>query len=86
MNDQEDPPLTKEEELFGKWFMAVMQSAYPNPDRVGCPDSRIIRNIVFNTETDVKTIRKVVSHMTQCSPCCTDARVFLNEYRQATKK
>ena len=86
MNDEEYPLLSEaEEELFGKWFTATMERAYPNPDRAGCPESQILRNIVFRKETDVQKIRTVVSHMSRCSECCMDARAYLDEYGKTSE-
>jgi hypothetical protein len=52
---------------------------YPNPDRVGCPENAIIRDVAFREEL---TKDPVWEHITHCSPCYTEFLKFKEEWRE----
>jgi hypothetical protein len=85
---EENQYMTKEEELrFGEIFRKVMVSEYPNPDRVGCPDTRIIRDLAFHRKVvDPPTFRQITTHMSECSECTRDALRYVEEYKKAKKR
>ena len=76
----------EEERLFGEMFERLMEYAYPNPDRIGCPDPQILRDLAFRRKIAPEIFEEVITHMTECLPCCQQARVYAEEYRQTTEK
>lgn len=46
-------------------------TAFPNPDRVGCPDETTMQALV-RRQVDRTTRQQIDSHMMQCSPCFND--------------
>ena len=41
---------------------------FPNPDRVGCPDSAVLRGIAFR-QLRLEEVDKWLDHLASCSPC-----------------
>ena len=84
----EDLVLSQEEEgkIFDEWFVNLMDVAYPNHERIGCPDPQILRDFAFNRIVAPEILDAALTHMTECSPCCHDARAYADEYRKITKK
>ena len=74
----------KEDEAFGEYFRRLLIQSNPNPDRIGCPDSRIIRDLAFRRRVAPETIQEVISHMMKCSECVKDALEYTEEYKQTT--
>jgi hypothetical protein len=56
-----------ESELIRKFFA----TAFPNPDRVGCPDGRVLWAIAKNTLPADDPARL---HLASCSPCFTEVQ------------
>ena len=87
MDEKKDRPLGEDEEkIFEAVFERLMEYAYPNPDRIGCPDSKILRDLAFRRKVAPEIFEQVLSHMTECFSCCLDARAYADEYRQTTRK
>ena len=79
-----EPLLSEEqEEEFGEYLRRFLVQSHPNPNRIGCPDSRIIRDIAFRRTVTMKTIRKVVDHIMKCSECAMDALDYVAEYEES---
>jgi hypothetical protein len=74
----------EEEKLFGEGFRELLATRHPNPDRIGCPDTKIIRDLAFHLEVPPEIIRKVTSHMMKCSECVCDALEYAEEYKKTT--
>ena len=53
---------------------------YPNPNRVGCPESAIIREVASREEL---TKDEAWEHITHCSPCYAEFLRFKEKSRQA---
>ena len=53
---------------------------YPNPEREGCPENGLIREVAFREEL-VKDA--AWQHITHCSPCYAEFLKFKEEWRQA---
>lgn len=85
IDKNEDQFFNEEEKMFEEMFEGLMECAYPNPDRIGCPDSRILRDIAFRRNVEIEIIDEVLTHMTECLPCCLQVRSYVDEYRQATE-
>ena len=75
----------EEEEIFGEYFRRHLAMNHPNPNRIGCPDSRIIRDLAFRRQVAPETVHKVTSHMFKCSECVRDALDYVEEYRKTTE-
>lgn len=54
---------------------SVFSTAFPNPERKGCPDAEVIRAIAFR-KTDPAQHRDFIVHMSRCSPCFNDFGAF----------
>jgi len=84
MNDY--PFLSDEEdEEFGEALRRFIVKWYPNPDRIGCPDPRILRDIAFRRKVSPEDSRKVMSHIGKCAECVWDALAYAEEYKKTKK-
>ena len=54
-----------------------IESAYPNPDRIGCPSRGELGNIVRG-KGSVSDILAGLDHVTSCSPCFAEYRIIRN--------
>jgi len=69
-------PLSKhEEERLLEAGRSVFSTAFPNPNREGCPKPEVIRAIVFG-KVDPAQHRDFIVHMSRCSPCFNDYASF----------
>jgi len=90
MDEKEDQFLDEEEMLdddekfYAEMFERLMEYAYPNPDRIGCPDPQILRDLAFRRKVAPEIFDEVLTHMMECAPCCQQARVYADEYKQTT--
>jgi len=73
----------KQDEAFGEYFRRVLIQSNPNPDRIGCPDSQIIRDLVFRRQVSPEISQKATSHMMKCSECVRDALDYVAEYEES---
>jgi hypothetical protein len=70
----------EESELIRKFF----GTAFPNPDRVGCPDRRVLWAIATNTLPADDPARL---HLASCSPCFTEVQDVKNQLqRESTRR
>ena len=60
--------LRNEEDVFLKNSTEVLTSAFPNPDRVGCPD-RVLLERVASHKLSLKEIGPWLKHLSACSEC-----------------
>jgi len=74
--------FSEEEEEFGENFRRFLVQRHPNPERIGCPDSSILRDIAFRRKIAPETIEKVVAHTMKCSECSRDALDYVAEYEE----
>jgi hypothetical protein len=58
-------------------FVSAFNSSYPNPSRKGCPDPKLIRDLVFKRIKDKAKLSEIMEHCVKCSPCSREARIFL---------
>ena len=73
-----ETPREKYERLQ-KTVQEAILNDYPNPDRVGCPEAAIIREVAFREEL---TKDPVWEHITHCSPCYAEFLKFKEEWRR----
>jgi hypothetical protein len=57
---------------------SVFSTAFPNPNREGCPGQEIIRAIALR-KVDLAQHRDFMVHMSRCSPCFNDYAAFREE-------
>jgi len=84
-NENEDDEDFSEEELdviFNALDVA-REKAYPNLERVGCPDSQTLREMALHPEIALKS-EKMLSHIWKCAPCTYEIREYVEEYRKTT--
>jgi hypothetical protein len=81
-------PLSKaEERWFAENMRRVLSSEYPNPNRIGCPDRKIIRDLAFHKKVvDPETFEKISHHMFKCSECYRETLGFVEEYKKERKQ
>jgi hypothetical protein len=63
--------LRSEEDVFFKNSIEVLTSAFPNPDRVGCPD-RLLLEAVASHKLPLKEVGPWLKHLSACSECFRD--------------
>ena len=56
-------------------------TAFPNPNRVGCPGTEVLRAIAFR-KMDRCTAKQWDSHLMQCSPCFVEYIAFRDQARR----
>jgi hypothetical protein len=74
-----ETPEQKYERLRIAVQEAILQD-YPNPERKGCPDKSMVREVAWRDEL----IKDAVwQHITRCSPCYGEFLRFKEEWRQS---
>jgi hypothetical protein len=83
-----DKFLTREaEKLLGENLRKVLVSCYPNPERIGCPDQAVIRDLAFHKKIgSPQLFEQVTGHMAGCSECSKDALRYVEEYKKQKRK
>ncbi len=71
-------PKKLEEQLL-KAGSRVFLTQFPNPERRGCPDAKLLKDLAWRRR--FPEISEVVGHLTECSPCCQEHRRYLRGYR-----
>jgi hypothetical protein len=66
--------LPEEPELIKRFF----STAFPNPDRAGCPDKTVLRSIAADT---LPLDHHALSHVASCSPCYTEVEELTRQLR-----
>lgn len=74
MNENREGDLFDGEREILKGLEEAYLTAYPNPDRVGCPQPEAIERFVTG-ETKLSVGSELVHHLTHCSPCF---RIFID--------
>jgi hypothetical protein len=72
----------QEEERLLEAGRSVFSTAFPNPNREGCPGQEVIRGIAFR-KVDLAQHRVFMIHMSRCSPCFNDYATFRKEAQRA---
>ena len=75
--------LTKDQEArLQESLQESLASANPNPERIGCPSPRILRDLAFHKKLgNPQLFEDVTLHLAQCSACVRDAMEYGEEYR-----
>lgn len=69
----------EEEEVFLDELRVQIIRAYPNQDRVGCPDESALRRAVFGGLKNNPDIDAVMQHAHKCGPCTRQIAIFVKE-------
>jgi hypothetical protein len=72
-------PTETEEEVFMDELRNEVIRAYPNPDRVGCPDESALRRVVFGEINEYPDCDAIMEHTQRCGPCTRQVAVFVKE-------
>lgn len=64
-------------------FRESFQHDFPNPKRIGCPGSQVLRALAWRRKLNKPDT--VITHIANCSPCFQEHRVFLQEYKSRQK-
>jgi hypothetical protein len=76
-----ETPREKYERLQ-KFIQDAILRDYPNPERVGCPENAVIREVAFREEL---TKDPVWEHITHCSPCYAEFLQLKEEWRRTRR-
>ena len=63
----DDEPFSEELDLIMEAMDIVREKEYPNLERIGCPDSQILRDLAFRRAVASEITEKIVSHMWKCA-------------------
>jgi hypothetical protein len=88
LGDGGDDFLTKDDERrFGEGLRRVLLSDNPNPERIGCPDPKSLRDIAFHKRIrNPRFVQEVTNHIARCSPCVRDSLAYAEEYKEHRRK
>jgi hypothetical protein len=76
-----------EEQRLGESLRKAFSSCNPNPDRKGCPDPKLIRDLAFHKGMDdPKLFEQLTLHISECSECAREARYFAEQYNKQEAK
>jgi hypothetical protein len=80
--------MTKsEEELRVEILKKAYISANPNPERKGCPEPKVLRDVAFHRNIgSQEQFEQIMDHLTQCSACVRDHMGFVEEYKEKKKR
>jgi hypothetical protein len=82
----EGKPLSKrDEQRLLEAGRSVFSTAFPNPDRQGCPAPDLIRAIAYR-KADPAQHRDFIVHMSRCSPCFNDFARLQEEAKRARRR
>jgi hypothetical protein len=72
-------PIETEEEVFMDELRTEVIRAYPNPDRLGCPDESALRRVVFGRINEYPDVDAIMEHTHTCGPCSRQVAIFVKE-------
>lgn len=72
-------PTEFEEDVFTNELRSEVIRAYPNPDRVGCPDESALRRVVFGEIDEYPDSNAVMQHTMTCGQCTRQVSIFVKE-------
>jgi hypothetical protein len=81
-----DKPITKREEeaLLKAARGVLLNGGFPNPERVGCPGSEVLKAIAFR-KMELAQAEDYIDHMGCCSPCFTEYTAFRQQRQKITR-
>jgi hypothetical protein len=63
--------LEQDEKKFAEFMDRGLRAEFPNPDRIGCPDRKVLRDIALH-RMPLAQAESYFPHLTTCSPCYRD--------------
>jgi hypothetical protein len=72
-------PRRQEAELIAA-AAGVFRTAFPNPERIGCPPQEVLRSVARKGRSTAET-ESILEHLTCCSPCFTEYERLVHEER-----
>jgi hypothetical protein len=81
------PEFNKEEERVLDLLAQGLSREFPNPKRVGCPDSAVLKGIAFR-KLRLAKVDQWLGHLSSCSPCFqefTELRKQAASHRRRTQ-
>jgi hypothetical protein len=73
-----------EHRLITAYRRMVLAGEYPNPDRVGCPGSDILKSMAFR-QIDLARAVGYMEHVGCCSPCFTEYTAFRQQVQKIAR-
>ena len=77
MSDPEQLTPQEEKRLMDLMADGLSQD-FPNPERIGCPDSEVLRGIALHKLT-LTDVGRWLDHLSTCSPCFQQVTQFRRE-------
>jgi len=77
LSSHEEKAGVTEQELI-EALEKIVRKHYPNPERIGCPGKKALRDLAASARTDLKPI---LDHVVKCAPCLKK----YDRLRKATK-
>jgi len=65
----------EEDRLIKAGQRVLLEGGYPNPDRVGCPGSRVLKSL-GEQRMDLREAEQRLLHLGSCSPCFIEYTAF----------
>jgi hypothetical protein len=73
--------LTKrQEKALLRAATAAVRTGFPNPERYGCPEAKVIQNMA-DRRVSLPETRELVDHIATCSPCFAAYNRYRRQYR-----
>jgi hypothetical protein len=83
--NRETPYLSKKDrKVLAETAKRVFLSRNPNPERKGCPDPSVLRNLAFHKPP--KDAMEVTLHLSHCSDCFRDAMGYSQEFKESRRR
>ena len=67
-------------DALGRWLL----KEFPNPDRLGCPGSDVLKRIASH-KMPLSEADKWLDHLTSCSPCYSDFSKFREAFQRGRR-
>jgi hypothetical protein len=76
-------PTRKTSEALEREFITaydrVLHADYPNPERLGCPGSDVLRRLATSPETFA--CQPTLQHLGRCAPCVDELKEFRSKMK-----
>jgi hypothetical protein len=77
-NPTRDTSEASEREFIAA-YARVLRADYPNPKRIGCPGSDVLRRLATSPETFA--CQSTLYHLGRCAPCVDELKEFRSKMR-----
>lgn len=89
LQDSQVPLSPDEEKILLETGRQIFSTEFPNPERKGCPGARVVKNLVYRTESlELRERERWLDHISFCSPCFIEFSTLSNNFhkRKRAKK